>query len=130
MRDLFCPVDAGCTVLAGKWRPRLLWKLHRYGVVRYGQFKRELPDITDKMLAQQLRDLERDGLVERTVYPVVPPRVEYRFTDFGRALTPVIEALETWSRAHEPRIRAALAAADRVPAAGADPDPTGEVVAA
>lgn len=108
-RDLLCPVDAGATVLSGKWRPRLLWKLHKYDIVRYGQFKRELPDITDKMLAQQLRELERDGLVARTVYPVVPPKVEYRLTEFGRTLAPLLEALETWSHAHTVQIRATLA---------------------
>lgn len=104
----FCPVDAGCTVLAGKWRSRILWKLYRYEVVRYTQFRRELTGITDKMLAQQLRALEREGLVARTVHPEVPPRVEYRFTEFGRSLVPVLEALDHWSRAHEPGIRAAF----------------------
>lgn len=107
-RDLLCPVDAGATVLSGKWRPRLLWKLHKYGNVRYNQFKRELPDLTDKMLAQQLRELERDGLVARTVYPVVPPKVEYRLTEFGRTLAPLLDALESWSHAHTARIRTVL----------------------
>ena len=106
----FCPVDAGLTLMAGKWKPRILWKLHHYGVLRYSAIRRLLPGITDRMLAQQLRELEDDGLVARTVYPVVPPRVEYAFTPLGATLAPVLDALTTWSRAHEPRLRAGLAA--------------------
>lgn len=106
----FCPVDAGLTLMAGKWKPRILWKLHHYGVLRYSALRRLLPGITDRMLAQHLRELEDDRLVARTVYPVVPPRVEYAFTPLGRTLAPVLDALTTWSHAHEPRLRAGLAA--------------------
>src|SRR5260221_564308 len=81
-----CPVDAGLALMAGKWKPRLLWKLYRYQTMRFSQFKRMLPDITDKMLTQQLRELEADGLIIRKVYPVVPPKVEYTFSTFGKLL--------------------------------------------
>jgi DNA-binding HxlR family transcriptional regulator len=60
------------------------------------------------MLAQQLRELENDGLIIRTMYPVMPPKVEYRLSDFGQTLAPVIDCLVTWSRAHETEVRAIL----------------------
>jgi DNA-binding HxlR family transcriptional regulator len=64
--------------------------------MRFGAFKRELPDITAKMLSQQLRELERDGLVERRVYPQVPPKVEYSLSEFGRTLKPILETIAQW----------------------------------
>jgi DNA-binding HxlR family transcriptional regulator len=91
-----CPVETGLELLSGKWKPRILWKLHQYGVMRFGAFKRELPDITAKMLSQQLRELERDGLVERRVYPQVPPKVEYSLSEFGRTLKPILETIAQW----------------------------------
>lgn len=103
-----CPVDAGLALMSGKWKPRILWKLHRYAVLRYSDFKREMPDITDKMLAQQLRELEADGLVTRTMYLVMPLKVEYRLSSFGQTLAPVIDTLANWSRTHEAEVRAIL----------------------
>ncbi len=103
-----CPVDAGLALMAGKWKPRILWKLYRYQTVRFGQLKRLLPDITDKMLTQQLRELETDGLITRKVYPVVPPKVEYTFSAFGKTLEPVIAAIATWGETYEPEIRSHL----------------------
>jgi len=103
-----CPVDAGLALMAGKWKPRILWKLYRYQTVRFGQLKRLLPDITDKMLTQQLRELEADGLITRRVYPVVPPRVEYTFSAFGKTLEPVIAAIANWGETYETEIRAHL----------------------
>lgn len=83
-------------VLGGKWKPRILWKLTRDGTLRYAQIKRDLGGITPKMLTQQLRELERDGLIVRKVYPEVPPRVEYSLSDFGKTLRPVLFALADW----------------------------------
>jgi len=103
-----CPVDAGLALMAGKWKPRILWKLYRYQTMRFGQLKRMLPDITDKMLTQQLRELEADGLIKRMVYPVVPPKVEYTFSAFGKTLEPVIAAIATWGETHEQEIRSHL----------------------
>ena len=97
-RMFLCPVDAGLALITGKWKPRILWKLYRYQIMRFSQFKRLMPDITDKMLGQQLRELEADGLITRTIYPVVPPKVEYTFTDFGMTLEPVIAAIASWGR--------------------------------
>jgi DNA-binding HxlR family transcriptional regulator len=107
-RYMMCPVDAAIALMSGKWKPRILWKLHLYKVLRYSEFQREMPSITHKMLAQQLRELESDGLITRTMYAVMPPKVEYRLSDFGQTLAPVIDSLATWSRAHEAEVRAVL----------------------
>jgi DNA-binding HxlR family transcriptional regulator len=107
-RYMMCPVDAALALMSGKWKPRILWKLHLFEVLRYSEFQREMPSITHKMLAQQLRELEHDGLIVRTMYAVMPPKVEYRLSDFGRTLAPVINSLVDWSRAHEPEVRAVL----------------------
>jgi DNA-binding HxlR family transcriptional regulator len=107
-----CPVDAGLALIAGKWKPRILWKLYRYQTIRFAQFKRMMPDVTDKMLAQQLRELEADGLITRKVYPVVPPKVEYTLSSFGRTLEPVIAAIAHWGETYEPKIRSHLESQD------------------
>jgi DNA-binding HxlR family transcriptional regulator len=108
-RYTMCPVDAALALMSGKWKPRILWKLHLFEVLRYSEFQREMPSITHKMLAQQLRELERDGLIVRKMYPVMPPKVEYRLSNFGHTLAPVIDSLVTWSRAHEAEVLAVLA---------------------
>lgn len=99
-----CPVETSLELLSGKWKPRILWKLHQQGVLRFGEFRRELPDITPKMLTQQLRDLERDGLVNRTVYPEVPPKVEYALSEFGETLKPVLDMIAQWGAANHRHI--------------------------
>ena len=91
-----CPVETSLELLSGKWKPRILWKLHQEGVLRFGEFRRALPDITAKMLTQQLRELERDGLVNRKVYPQVPPKVEYSLSVFGETLKPVLDVIAEW----------------------------------
>ncbi|MCB0166222.1 MAG: helix-turn-helix transcriptional regulator [Anaerolineae bacterium] len=99
-----CPVETSLELLSGKWKPRILWKLHQQGVLRFGEFRRELPDITAKMLTQQLRDLERDGLVNRTVYPEVPPKVEYALSEFGETLKPILDMIAQWGTANHRHI--------------------------
>lgn len=94
--DYICPVETSMEVLGDKWKPRILWKLMRDGTLRYAQIKRDLGNITPKMLTQQLRELERDGLIVRKVYPEVPPRVEYSLSEFGCTLKPVLQALAHW----------------------------------
>ena len=68
--------------------------------LRYSELHKRMPKATDKMLTQQLRELEKDGLIRRTVYPVVPPKTEYSLTDFGRTLAPIIEAMQQWGQTH------------------------------
>lgn len=91
-----CPVETSLELLSGKWKPRILWKLRQQEVLRFGEFRRALPDITAKMLTQQLRELERDGLVKRKVYAQVPPKVEYSLSDFGQTLKPVLDLIAQW----------------------------------
>jgi DNA-binding HxlR family transcriptional regulator len=86
-------------VLSGKWKGEILWQLVD-GKQRFGQLRRGIPDVTQHMLTTQLRDLESEGLVKRTVFPEVPPRVEYEMTPAARALRPVFDELFRWANAH------------------------------
>jgi DNA-binding HxlR family transcriptional regulator len=82
-------------VIGGKWKPLILWYLGD-NIVRFGELQKGLPGVNAKMLTKQLRELEEDGVINRTVYPEVPPRVEYSITDFGKTLIPILQALCTW----------------------------------
>jgi DNA-binding HxlR family transcriptional regulator len=95
-----CPVDVTLSVIGGKWKVLIYDQLRR-GVTRFGQLKRALPRITQTMLTQQLRELERDGIVTRTVFAEVPPRVEYALTDFGRTLECVILVMCQWGTQYQ-----------------------------
>ena len=92
-----CSVDYAFQRIGGKYKARILWHLAN-GTLRYGELKRQLPDITPKMLTQALRELETDHLIRRHVYPEVPPRVEYSLSDTGRGLMPAIELLSGWGK--------------------------------
>ena len=92
-------VQTTLKVLGGKWKLLILWNL-KDRQRRFSELKRLIPTISEKMLIQQLRDLEKDGLVHRHVYPQVPPKVEYSFTDYGRSLEPVLEVLCNWGEQH------------------------------
>mgnify|MGYP000764265077 FL=1 len=91
----YCPVEATIDLIGGKYKAIILWHLTD-GTKRFSEFKRLMPEITEKMLAQQLRDLESDGLITRTVYPVVPPKVEYNLSEFGLTIVPVLQAMCDW----------------------------------
>jgi DNA-binding HxlR family transcriptional regulator len=93
--DLNCPVDATIRLIGGKYKALILWHLVE-GTLRFGQLQKLIPQATPKMLTQQLRELESDNLVIRTVYPVVPPKVEYSLTEFGLSLKPILNALYQW----------------------------------
>ncbi len=90
-----CPMVESMRVIGGKWKLLIVYYL-RDGVRRFSQLQKSLPDITSKMLTQQLRELEADGVLQRTVYPVVPPKVEYALSKKGEALLPILAALHTW----------------------------------
>lgn len=90
-----CPVDATIDLIGGKYKAVILWHLIE-DKKRFSELKRLIPKATEKMLAQQLRDLERDSLIIRTVYPVVPPKVEYSLSDFGKTIIPVLQAMCSW----------------------------------
>lgn len=90
-----CPVEATIDLIGGKYKAVILW--HLMGkTLRYSELHRLVSRATDKMLAQQLREMENDGLIIRKVYPVVPPKTEYSLTDFGRTLVPILDAMCNW----------------------------------
>jgi DNA-binding HxlR family transcriptional regulator len=91
-----CPVTTALSVIGGKWKVIILWHLKEGGVKRFGELQRLVRGISQKMLTQELRDLEDSGLVARKVYPVVPPKVEYSLTETGWSLKPVLEQLSEW----------------------------------
>lgn len=96
-----CPVLTTLAVIGGKWKPAILWELHQRQVRRFGELKRSLSDISQKMLTQQLRELETDGVIQRKVYAEVPPRVEYRLTKYGSTLTPILHEMAQWGWNHQ-----------------------------
>jgi len=90
-------VESALRVIGGKWKVLIVWHL-KDDPRRYGGLRRLIPTITEKMLIRQLRDLEADGIITRTDYQTVPPRVEYSLSEFGRSLLPVLGALCQWGR--------------------------------
>jgi DNA-binding HxlR family transcriptional regulator len=100
-----CPVEAAVDVFGGKWKALILWWLQDH-TWRFAELRRQIPGITEKMLTQQLRELEADGIVERRVYPMVPPKVEYSLTEYGRSLKRALRAICDWGRNHMERIGA------------------------
>ncbi|QEE47183.1 helix-turn-helix transcriptional regulator [Rhizobium sp. WL3] len=93
-----CQIEATLQLLDGKWKGVILHNLLRDEVLRFNEICKRLPTITHRMLSKQLRDMELAGLVARTVYPVVPPRVDYSLTPLGRSLEPVLQAIGRWGQ--------------------------------
>lgn len=85
-------------VIGGKWKSLILWNLGEHGVIRFNEFKRIIPEISQKMLSQQLRDLESNKLVERKVYNQVPPMVEYSLSEMGQKLMPILKEMDIWGK--------------------------------
>lgn len=95
-----CPVEYTLRVIGGKWKPIILWYLSNEGVKRYGEIKKTLVRITHKMLSQQLKELEMDGLIHREEYHQIPPKVEYSLTDKGKTLIPILNEMGKWGTAN------------------------------
>jgi len=93
-----CAMEMTLDLIGGKWKALILWHLAEDGTLRFGELRRLFPKVTQKMLTQQLRELERDGIVKRDVFAQVPPRVDYSLTDVGRTLHPVLLSLNRWGR--------------------------------
>jgi DNA-binding HxlR family transcriptional regulator len=102
-----CPVEAAVDVFGGKWKALILWWLQER-TWRFAELRRQIPGITEKMLTQQLRELEADGIVDRRVYPTVPPKVEYSLTEYGRSLKRALRAICDWGSKHIERINAII----------------------
>ena len=95
-QELNCPIQAVVDIISGKWKLSILYQLFQ-GTKRYGELKRLVPEATERMLTLQLRELEAFGIVQRTVYPEVPPKVEYSLTKLGLSLEPVLQTMLDWS---------------------------------
>lgn len=93
-----CEIEVTLEVLSGKWKSLILWNLHLYDTIRYNEFRRIIPEITQKMLTQQLKELEKYKLVNRTDYNTNPPKVEYRLSEFGLSLVPILELMDKWGK--------------------------------
>lgn len=102
--NLNCGLDLIGEVLYGKWKIRLLWFIGQ-GHQRPSELQRKIPDASRRVLNIQLKELEDHELVSKVIYPVVPPKVEYSLTDFGKTLIPVISAIGNWGDEHEERLR-------------------------
>jgi len=100
-KQYYCTVELTLQVIGGKWKPIIIYRLGHEGTLRFSEMKRSIPNITQKMLTQQLRELESDGVVHREVYPQVPPRVEYSLTALGQTVMPVIDSLCRWGERFE-----------------------------
>jgi len=108
-----CFFELALSVMGGKWKPIILYHLGEKGVLRFSEMRRGIPDVTDRMLTRQLRELEADGLIVREVFRQVPPRVEYSLAEPGLGLFPILVTMRDWGAGYEK-------------AMGADPTPAGE----
>jgi DNA-binding HxlR family transcriptional regulator len=93
-----CPVTATMQVLGGKWKSILINAIYHTTPARFGELKRNVEGITQSMLTQQLRELEKDGIISRKIYAEIPPRVEYTLTEFGLTLSPIMLAMAEWGK--------------------------------
>lgn len=112
--DASCPVSYTLNLIGGRWKAIIIWHLlqeHK----RFSELKRAIGPVTEKMLTQQLRELEKDGLVHRQVYPEVPPKVVYSLTPLGLSLQPILNATLQWGLTHSPAGKQAAAAPPPAP---------------
>lgn len=95
-KNYTCTFEITMDLIGGKWKPIIIWHLGTKGTQRFNELKKLLPQITQKMLTQQLRELEADDLINRKVYAQVPPKVEYSLTDLGESLMPILKMMCNW----------------------------------
>ncbi|MFB8030390.1 MULTISPECIES: winged helix-turn-helix transcriptional regulator [unclassified Streptomyces] len=107
-----CPISPVLDIVFSRWTTPILWTLHTFGRQRFVVLQRTIGTITPKVLTQRLRQMERDGMVVRTYYPEVPPRVEYEISELGRSLAPLFAHLADWSADNLPRVEEARRAYD------------------
>lgn len=100
-----CNIAYSLGFIEGRWKPTILWLLLRDEPLRFSALKRLIPDISERMLTAALKELENDRLLQRIVYPEVPPKVEYLLTEQGKSLTPVLKELEKWGEHHKSLLR-------------------------
>jgi DNA-binding HxlR family transcriptional regulator len=95
-----CRVDDALDIIVGKWKPVILLHLLKNGTMRFSELKRSIPEITQKMLTKHLRELEDEEIINRVVYPQVPPKVEYSITEYGKELKPILVSMHEWGTRH------------------------------
>lgn len=100
-QDIRCPLEHGLDIFGGKWKSRILCVLSALGVLRYGELRREMGNITDAVLSAALKELMADELVQRQSYDEVPPRVEYRLTERGESVLPILQSICQWAGQYE-----------------------------
>ncbi|WP_316820362.1 helix-turn-helix domain-containing protein [Pedobacter gandavensis] len=98
-----CGMAYSLSILGGRWKPAILCRL-MHQTMRYSDLKNGIEQISERMLVSQLRELEADQVVKRTVYPVVPPRVEYELTELGLSMKPMLEAMSNWGNMHRSKV--------------------------
>ncbi|PUA36601.1 transcriptional regulator [Paenibacillus elgii] len=96
----FCKFETALEILVGKWKPVILLRLFSNGTMRFSELQKAIPEITKKMLTQQLRELEYHDIVHREIYRQVPPKVEYSITEYGKGMATILQALNDWGVAH------------------------------
>lgn len=100
-----CKIDEALEILIGKWKPTILYHLIFGGTKRFGELRALMPEITQKMLTNQLRELEEQDIVQRVVYAQVPPKVEYSITEYGKSIQSVLGVMNEWGSAHYEHMR-------------------------
>jgi DNA-binding HxlR family transcriptional regulator len=119
--DFFCEKELTMAVISGKYKIVIIWHLGHEGPLRYGQIFKLFPGISDRILTKQLRELEYDDIVEREVFPVVPPKVEYRLTaNLGNSILPIVDEMWRWGRANMKFYHEKLLEKDRITALKAE----------
>lgn len=93
-----CEIELTLEIIGGKWKALLIWNLYLHEVIRYNEFRKLIPEITQKMLTQQLKELEKYNIISRKVYPTVPPMVEYTLTENGLELIPIMKLMDAWGK--------------------------------
>ena len=111
--DGLCPVERVIDVFGGKWKPAVIYALENEGTLRFNALRRLISGVSQRMLAQQLRELERDGIVSREHFAEIPPRVEYSLTKLGESLGPIGQAIDAWGDEHMTDVERARQRYDR-----------------
>ncbi|HDR4420374.1 TPA: helix-turn-helix transcriptional regulator [Bacillus cereus] len=106
--DFNCEKELTLSIISGKWKVVILWHLGVEGPHRFSELQRLFPSISHKVLSNQLKELMEDGIVDRTVYPEIPPRVEYYMTELGMSLLPIVEMMYDWGKMRMEQIRNTL----------------------
>lgn len=95
-----CRVATTFDMIIGKWKIAILLNLNHYGTMRFSELQHSIPDVTQKVLTSQLRELEQEEIIKRVVYPQFPPKVEYSLTEYGESLRSILEIMHQWGEAH------------------------------